>query len=112
MLLVLIRSASPTATNEYPQHMFFSSNKKNIATFWLKKRALSKAMLEDDMVNFHWTCHSCTAMFPSLQTISETLQGPVVQSIVSLTSSLVMKMLTILVSTISNPQVFLLNKCE
>ena len=34
--------------------------------------------------------------------------GPVVQSIVSLTSSLVVKMLTVLVSTISNSQVFLL----
>ena len=35
-------------------------------------------------------------------------QGPVVQSIVSLTILLVVKMLTILVSTISNSQVFLL----
>ena len=33
-------------------------------------------------------------------------QGPVVQSIVSLTSSLVIKMLTVLVSTISNSQCF------
>ena len=39
------------------------------------------------------------------------IQGPVVQSIVSLTSSLVVKMLTGLVSTISNSQVFLLKKC-
>ena len=49
-------------------------------------------------------------------------QGPVVQSIVSLTSSLMVKfdcvgalmvkMLTVLVSTISNSQVFLLEKCE
>ena len=38
--------------------------------------------------------------------------GPVVQSIVSLTSSLVVKILTVLVSTISNSQVFLLKKCE
>ena len=37
---------------------------------------------------------------------------PFVQSIVSLTSSLVVKMLTVLVSTISNSKVFLLNKCE
>ena len=41
-----------------------------------------------------------------------TIQGPVVQNIVSLTSSLVAKMLTVLVSTISNSQVFLLIKCE
>ena len=39
-------------------------------------------------------------------------QGPVVQSIISLISSLVAKMLTVLVSTISNSQVFLLKKCE
>ena len=39
-------------------------------------------------------------------------QGPVVQSIVSLMSSLVVKMLTVLVDTISNSQVFLLKKCE
>ena len=34
--------------------------------------------------------------------------GPVVQSVISLTSSLVVKMLTVLVSAISNSQVFLL----
>ena len=39
------------------------------------------------------------------------VQGPVVQIIVSL-SSLVVKMLIVLVSTISNSQVFLLKKCE
>ena len=39
-------------------------------------------------------------------------QGPIVQSIVSLTSLLVVKMLTVLVSTISKSQVFLLKKCE
>ena len=37
-------------------------------------------------------------------------QGPVVQSIVSLMSSSVVKMLTVLISTISNSQVFLLKK--
>ena len=36
--------------------------------------------------------------------------GPVVQSIISLMSSLVVKVLTVLVSTISNSQVFLLKK--
>ena len=38
--------------------------------------------------------------------------GPVVQSIVSLTSSLVVEMLSGLVKTISKSQVFLLKKCE
>ena len=50
----------------------------------------------------------------NLPTVSSLLKhlGPVVQSIVSLTSPLVVKMLTVLVSTISNSQVFLLIKCE
>ena len=39
---------------------------------------------------------------------SQCLQRPVFQSIISLTISLVVKMLTVLVSTISNSQVFLL----
>ena len=39
-------------------------------------------------------------------------QGPVVQIIVNLTSLLMVKMLTVLVSTISNSQVFLLKKCS
>ena len=38
--------------------------------------------------------------------------GPFVQSIVGLTSSLVVKMLTVLVSTIAYLQVFLLKICE
>ena len=39
-------------------------------------------------------------------------QGPIVQSIISLTSSLVVKISTVLVSTISDSSVFLLKKCE
>ena len=39
-------------------------------------------------------------------------QGPVVQSILSLTSSLVVKLLNDLISTIPYSQVFLLKKCE
>ena len=31
-------------SNEYPQHMFSSRNKKNIHTFRLKKSTLSRAM--------------------------------------------------------------------
>ena len=38
--------------------------------------------------------------------------GPVVQSVVSLTSLLLVKMLTVLVSTISNSQVFLLKNAN
>ena len=40
------------------------------------------------------------------------IQGPVVQSVISLTSPLVVKMLTVQVCTISNSLVFLLKKCE
>ena len=38
--------------------------------------------------------------------------GPVVQSIFSLTSLLVVKILTVLLSTVSNSQVFVLEKWE
>ena len=41
-----------------------------------------------------------------------TILDPVVQSLVSLTSSLVVKMLTVLIRTILNSQVFFLIKCE
>ena len=47
-------------------------------------------------------------VFPHFGSVS---LGPVVQSIVSLTGSLVVKMLTVLVSTVSNSQVFSLKKC-
>ena len=43
---------------------------------------------------------------------SKRRSGPVVQSVVTLTSSLVVKILTVLVSTISNSQLILLKKCE
>ena len=38
--------------------------------------------------------------------------APVVQSVISLTNSLMVKMLTALVSTASDSQVFMLKKCE
>ena len=48
----------------------------------------------------------------SLKLLDDRRLGPVVQSSVSLTSSLVVKMLTVLVSAMSNSQVFLQKKCE
>ena len=55
MLWVFIRRASPScgyslegphrdASNEYPQHMFLSRNKKNIDIFLVENSALSRAM--------------------------------------------------------------------
>ena len=47
MLWVLIRSASLRASNEYPQHMFLSRNKKSINTLYflvVKKSALFGVM--------------------------------------------------------------------
>ena len=68
--------------------MFLWSNKKNIRTFLLKKKK-----------------NVSSGAMP-------VIQDPVVHSIISLMSSLVVKMLTVLVSTIPNSQVFLLKKCE
>ena len=33
-------------SNEYPQHMFSSRNKKNIDTFWLEKKTLIKSYVK------------------------------------------------------------------
>ena len=54
--------------------------------------------------------HSDKWICPTLDKMPLKHLGPVVQSIVSLKSSLVVKILTVLVSTISNSHVFLLKK--
>ena len=54
----------------------------------------------------------CSKIIQQTVCICQKNQGPVVQSIIGLMSSLVVKMLSVLVSTISNLQVFLLKKCE
>ena len=62
---------------------------------------------------FKWTGYSlCRFSAISYKDNFRFVQGPVDQGIVSLTNSLVVKMLTVLVSTISNLQVFLLKICE
>ena len=82
------------ASNEYPEHtcIFLLRSKKNINNFWWKKAFYLELWQKNTQKNYN--------------------QGPVVQSIVSLMSLLVVKMLTVLVSTVSNSQVFLLKKCE
>ena len=37
-LLMSTHNMFSGASNEYPQHMFSLRNKKNIPTFWLKKK--------------------------------------------------------------------------
>ena len=60
---------------------------------------------------FHGEVRKISIRFDEKSALSGAiLQGPVVQSIVSLTSLLVINMLTVLVSTIPNLQVFLLKK--
>ena len=66
------------------------------------------------------SCHPCMKKMENLPSVSSPLksnivlifQDPVVQSVINLTSSLVVKMLTVLVNTIPNSQLFLLKKCE
>ena len=53
---------------------------------------------------------ACFSKLGSISDLHINYQGPVVQSIVSLMSLLVVKMLTVLVSTISNSQALLLKK--
>ena len=67
---------------------------KNVSSFCICTFFFSKNTCELDIV----------------LTRTDSILGPVVQSVVILTSSLVVKILTVLVSTISNSQVFLLKK--
>ena len=66
----------------------------------------------EDIVEKSWTKRQKAAsqLLKKFDAVSE--QGPLVQSNVSLTSWLVVKMLLVLINTISNSQVFLLKKCE
>ena len=59
-------------------------------------------------VNARWQIHRNRIEYSEEQ--QRIRSGPVVQSFVSLTSSLVVKMLTVLISRISNSQAFLLKK--
>ena len=79
----------------------FHAEIRKISTFLLKKKS---TMSTHNM--FLWTNKKKYQQFSGA--IIDL--GPVVQSIVSLTSSLVVEMITVLVSTISNSQVFLLKK--
>ena len=74
---------------------------------------LSFFFMKTYIVGTLWNCLT-EAILMSSTTCRENKKkylGSVVQSIISLTSLLVVKMLTVLVSTISNSQVFLLKKC-
>ena len=74
--------------------MFMYRNKKISAPFYLKQKCLIWGFV----------------IYFDANVIKDYLLGPVVQRVVSLTSSLVVKMLTVLESIIPNSQVFLLKK--
>ena len=79
---------------------------------------LSKAFMAEEFIRHKWVKNMLKGTGYFLHFLSIVYKGdnvcnflgPVVQSVVSLTSSLMVKMLTVLVSTISNSQVFLLKK--
>ena len=87
---------------------FSSRNKKNIDTFWFKKvpyQELSMCIIINlealiwmyvyySKTRLNKICKPTCQQFMALD--KSAIQGPVVQSIVSLTSSLVVKMLTVL----------------
>ena len=67
------------------------------------KRTFGSVLLAKNQISLR----ICAVVIPTiLHVYLAKYLGPVVQSIVSLTSSLVVKMLTVLVNTISNSQVF------
>ena len=63
----------------------------------------------NSMTHYHWPFHQKQQVLLNCLILN---QGPVVLSIVTSTSSLVVKILTVLVSSISNSQVFLLKNVE
>ena len=67
---------------------------------------------QDFFCLFIYSTVSCNIDLDKELFSTERVLGPVVQSIVSLTSSLVVRLLTVLVSILPNSQVFLLKKCE
>ena len=71
---------------------------------WIERNRWNEQRIQHETrVTVIRRCQKCTSCIH---------QGPVVQSIVSLTSSLVVKLLSVLLSRISNSQVVLLKKCE
>ena len=98
VLLVNRATPSVSVSNSFP--IFFSANDTTLK--------FSPAIIQ--IRNIHLYCDQKGHISQSND--MDTIQGPVVQSIVGLMSSLVVKILTVLVSTISNSQVFLLKKCE
>ena len=65
------------------------------------------------VVGTQWNCIEDPQHILSQRNTNNIYLGPIrFQSIVSLTSLLVVKMLTVLVSKISNSQVFFLKKCD
>ena len=71
------------------------------STIYFKKQLPTKQNLGQKNIKYS---------VPNFRTFSVNDLGPVVQSIISLTSLLVVKMLIVPISTISNSQVFLLKK--
>ena len=105
-------------SNEYPQDMFSWRNKKNaIILFWKKKRCLSwsygKVLRGIMFVYSYMFFMFLKIMIESSNEIFIALdQGPVVQSFVSLTSSLRVISLTVLADSIYNILIFFAEKCE
>ena len=52
MLWYSLEASHQGTSNEYPQHMFSWSNKKNINTFGLKKSALTRTMHQSKLILF------------------------------------------------------------
>ena len=97
--------------NKYPQHMF--SWRNEIKNYYMDipfYRELWYTLIH--YVIFHGEIRKTWAIHWLNKKVRFGAMGPLVQSIVSLTSSLVLvvKMLTVLVRTISHSQVFLLKK--
>ena len=96
-----VKTLSPSLWDFYPVQSIKWHSEPFCPSIWLVSNGTVWYLIKVSTV-----CHSASSFSPSTSFFK--YQGPVVQSVVSLTSSLVVKILTVLVSTVSNSQVFLL----
>ena len=88
-------------TDEHVHRHWDISHRSGVCSLWADEAHLV-------MSSHQWL--TITNSYKQNRAIIAKHQSPVVQNIVSLTSPLVVKMLTVLVNRISNSQVFLLKK--
>ena len=108
VLTCLVNGSEPLTVRWYKDNREIFDGEKYFIRVRLLFVSFLKNLSKDHIVTL--SCDVRLLVPTAIRQVEDCNQGPVAQSIDSLTSSLVVKMFTVLVSTISNSQVFLLKK--